>query len=90
MEQVLELYRKGKKMPEIASELNMPYNTVKSIIRRDGIQKMEKIEKVEKIDDGKRKCKCCGNPVNEVEGKRDKLFCSARCRLKYWRHHHGK
>ena len=90
MEKVIELYNQGIKMSDIAIKLQIPYNTVKSVIRRHTLKNSCSNEKLKHVDDNIRRCRVCNNPVNEALGKRDKYFCSSRCRLKYWRKHHDK
>lgn len=90
MEKVIELYNQGMKMIDIATNLQLSYNTVKSIIRRKTIKSVINNETTIQTDSIIRRCRVCGNPVNESYGKREKHFCSSRCRLKYWRKHHDK
>ncbi|MBP3201139.1 MAG: hypothetical protein J6M39_05790 [Lachnospiraceae bacterium] len=90
MEKVIELYNQGIKMSDIAIKLQIPYNTVKSSIRRYILKNKGVSESIKQVDDSIRRCKVCNSPVNETIGKRDKYFCSSRCRLKYWRKHHDK
>ena len=90
MEKVIELYNQGMKMTDIAIRLQLSYNTVKSIIRRKTQKTTMTNGNVIQVDNSTRRCKVCGSPVNGVFGKREKYFCSSRCRLKYWRKHHDK
>ena len=87
---VLALQESGKKPVEIATELNLPYNTVKSYLRRSKVVQEDKEVKIVEDARDKTKCLCCGMVLNVVVGKKEKKFCSDRCRLKYWREHHGK
>lgn len=86
-EKIIKLYKSGKRQIDISNELNIPYTTVKSIISR---KFRKEIEKETIIDENIKRCKYCGEPVNEVKGKKEKIFCSPCCRLRYWRAHHGK
>lgn len=77
---VNDLFESGMKGADIARELNIPYNTVKSYLRRKKVQVETKVVVVEK-----EKCKCCGNPIDQPIGKKHKDFCCDYCRVKYWR-----
>ncbi len=59
---------------EIATRLGMSRNTVKSHIRRHsqipGIQT----------------CVQCGKVYTQPEGRKQKRFCSDKCRITYWNH----
>ena len=32
-------------------------------------------------------CLQCGTPITQLSGRKQRRFCSAKCRKKYWRHH---
>lgn len=63
---------KGYSIATIAKVLDIPYSTVKSHIRRHP-----------KVP-GARICLQCGRPVKQPAGRREKKFCSDRCRMSYW------
>ncbi len=67
--------RQGKKASEIALELHISVNTVRSYMRRHP------------MDEYEHRCKCCGRPVFQPPGRNPKLFCSDRCRMKWWNSH---
>ena len=82
IDEIRDLKSKGLTNIEISEKLNIPYNTVKSYLRRTG--------EVEVPHDYNH-CKCCGKKLEMVPGKKDKIFCSSYCRVKYWRaKHNGK
>ena len=72
--QILKLRRLEKSYSEISEETGVSLGSVKSIISRNAI-KPEVTEP----------CKCCGEPVLQVEGKKKREFCNNKCRAKYWR-----
>lgn len=85
-ERIIELFNNGKKMIDISRELNIPYNTVKSIVRRrNGSEKKEDV-----VTKSANVCLCCGKEIALVEGKKKRIFCSSNCRVKYWRLKNGK
>ena len=67
--------RQGKKASEIALELHISVNTVRSYMRRHP------------MDEYEHRCKCCGRPVFQPPGRKPKLFCSDKCRMKWWNSH---
>ena len=64
---ILELRAKGLVYREIAEQLGMSVNTVKSICNRN-----------------KGVCKNCGTAL---VGRKEKIFCSGKCRLQWWYAH---
>lgn len=87
-EKIIEQFNAGKKMVDISRDLNVPYNTVKSIIRR--MHETEKKVEVEVKVTPEDECLCCGKKITSVEGKKKKRFCSSNCRVKYWRMKNAK
>lgn len=65
---VVELRNKGYGYKAISSQLNIPLSTVKSILKRETADK----------------CKNCGKPLKQIEGKKAKKFCCDKCRMKWW------
>lgn len=64
----------------IARKVGISANTVKSFCRRNAQQ--EKFEQP-----SEHKCLCCGIPVEQHTGRKEKKFCSDRCRNKWWNAH---
>lgn len=85
-DKILELFKQGKKMIDISRELNIPYNTVKSVVRRNEENKIKVSLKSSILG----KCLCCGKDIAIIEGKKKRVFCSSNCRVKYWRLSNGK
>ena len=67
--------RQGKKASEIALELHISVNTVRSYMRRHP------------MDEYEHRCKCCNRPVFQPSGRKPKIFCSDKCRMKWWNSH---
>ena len=59
---------------QVAKELGISVNTVKSHIRRHP------------VIPGTLPCVCCGKPVLQKTGRKAKKYCSDRCRITYWNH----
>lgn len=69
------LKRDRKSVAEIAKELNISPNTIKSYLQR---RKSEN------------SCLTCGANVEQNQGRKKKKFCSDKCRGIYWREQHRK
>lgn len=69
----LRLHGYGYK--KIASVLGLAENMVKSYFRRNPIDKSRKV------------CVTCGKPIKTTPHKREKKFCSDKCRMKFWNSH---
>jgi endogenous inhibitor of DNA gyrase (YacG/DUF329 family) len=62
---------------QIAVRLNISINTVKSFCRRHNL--------AVKVD--KSVCEQCGKPIMQNPGRKQKRFCSDKCRNKWWNGH---
>lgn len=69
---------------KIAKQMELSVNTVRSFCDRNGING------VARKKDGMQPCKCCGNPVQQNPGRKEKRFCSDKCRMKWWSDHRDK
>ena len=69
----------------IARKVGISENTVKSFCRRNA-QKEDK--PVTGADE--HRCLCCGAPVAQNAGRKEKKFCSDKCRNKWWNAHLDK
>ena len=74
---IKELRQKGCGYKKIASDLNLPQSTVKSFLKRTETQ----------TDTGITTCLYCGKPTIQIPHKRQKKYCSDKCRLAWWKEH---
>ena len=65
----------GKSPAEIAWNLGLSVNTVRSHIRRHP-----------ELQGGK-PCKNCGRQITALPGRKEKRFCSDKCRMAWWNSH---
>ena len=77
-ERVIKLRKRGLGARKISQATGISENTVKSFIKRSGIEP-------EKIPENC--CPVCGKPLVMTKGKREKKFCSDACRSNWWNHH---
>ena len=75
-EDIVRLQKEGKGYRNIATELDLPLNSVKSWCRRHSCS-------IEGIDC----CLQCGAEVNNTPHKKPRKFCSDACRLLWWKEH---
>ena len=69
---------RGEPPSVIARELGLSINTVKSYIHRHP-------------NIGNTiKCQWCEKPVLQSAGRKEKKFCSDRCRITYWNHRYRR
>ena len=59
----------------IAAQLGIPASTIRSFIHRNPDVPNTK------------QCLQCGKPVLQPKGRREKKFCSDRCRMNWWNSH---
>lgn len=69
----------GLSYTEIASELGVSINTVKSLCRRECLQNGH--------TEHTAVCRMCGRPVKRKPKCKPKKFCSDKCRLAWWNEH---
>lgn len=80
---LIEAYRrKGVGYKQIAKELEMSPNSVKSYCRRNKLSN-EDLKK----EDGASSCEQCGKVIYQVKGRKHKRFCSDKCRNQWWNSH---
>ncbi|MCD8300575.1 MAG: RNA polymerase subunit sigma-70 [Clostridiales bacterium] len=79
---VRELRAAGYGYVKTAREIGLSENTVRSFCRRNGLTG----DMAEQKDAG-HVCLCCGKPVEQVPGRKEKKFCSDSCRMKWWNCH---
>ena len=93
---LVEMYRsQGLSCSEIASRVNLSVNTVKSYCRRKK-QSLEAsfaaasaVSVPSSVSSETGICKNCGTVMTAAPGKRNKLFCSDKCRYQWWHLHRG-
>ena len=86
---LIVLYRnQGLSFADIASRTNLSVNTVKSYCRRNKAGE-EAIDTLPDKPENSCICKHCGQPMTAAPGKREKQFCSDRCRYQWWHLHRG-
>ena len=76
----------GRSYTEIADELGISKNTVKTFCRRNGLAPEVESTPVDDIP-AERLCPHCGKPVIQPEGRKQKKFCSDTCRNRWWNSH---
>ena len=74
-----ELQHEGYGYKKIALLLELPVNTVKSYVRRHPVTPTAAV-----LAKG---CLHCGAPLAQLPGKKEKKFCSDRCRMAWWNAH---
>lgn len=80
--------RAGRSYTEIALELGIPKNTVKTFCRRNHIECNGGLAGEAEVSMARDKfCLYCGVPVAQSLGRKEKKFCSALCRAKWWNAH---
>lgn len=69
----------GLPYSRIADTVGLSLNTVKSFCRREGIE-----VSVASHEEDSAVCKYCGRPLEHRPGKKQKRFCSDKCRSDWW------
>ena len=77
---ILSLRAKGLGYRKVAAKLGISENTVKSFCRR------QKDSPQVNVQAGS-VCKCCGAPIEQTPGRKEKKFCSDKCRREWWNSH---
>ena len=83
--QIKRLRAEGHSYGRVATMLGLSENTVKSFCRRNGLAGRGEVEK--NVDEDAHTCKCCGLPVKQNPGRKEKKFCSYSCRMRWWKEH---
>lgn len=79
-EQILEYKRHGFGYKKIGHLMGLSENTIKSFCKRNKLE-----EKQNDVQDGI--CPCCGKPIPVSTGRKQRKFCSDKCRMKWWNEH---
>ena len=89
-QQITEMRKNGKTYADISESLNLPAGTVKSFCSRNALHPEILSDMPAEIQESvisETGCKCCGKPLINTHGHRQKTFCSLSCRKKYWQEH---
>ena len=73
---IIRMRSDGMTFSEIANQLQLSINTVKSFYRRNA-----------KTETPLEACMNCGNPIVQTKHKRQKKVCSDKCRNAWWSAH---
>ena len=87
--QIANLRGEGYGYVRIAQTLGISENTVKSFCRRKKLAGRAAASQAmpAAVRDGNHFCLCCGKEVAQTPGRKEKKFCSDRCRNKWWNSH---
>lgn len=77
--QVLAYRGQGMGYKKIANILGVTENTVKGFCKRQ--------TPIEEVVAPKFVCRSCGKAVEQNPGRKEKKFCSDRCRMRWWNSH---
>ena len=87
--QIGKLRGAGLGYKKIAEQMGLSENTVKTYCRRHGLGgNMTHLQNV--VQSEEHHCLCCGTPVQQTPGRKEKKFCSDGCRNKRWNSHLDK
>lgn len=75
---ILALRQQGRSYQEIAGQLDLSPNTVKSVCRRSGTNAPK--PEMSTLDS----CKNCGATLPQNAGGRKRAFCCDKCRYTWW------
>jgi hypothetical protein len=78
------LRTEGQSYTKIADTLGISENTVKSYCRRNNLGGVA-LPILEPVNEAF--CRQCGAPLKQLTGKKQKQYCSDRCRMAWWNAH---
>ena len=91
---VESLRSQGLGYKRIAAQTGISANTVKSYLRKYAPAATEQeapsvVQETVAVPamDGESYCRCCGKPVAQNPGRKEKKFCSDSCRANWWNSH---
>lgn len=87
--QIERMRKKGLKYSEIASDLGILENTIKSHCRRNGLAG-KKEPKKQILKEKNTHCKLCGEPLKQGARGKPKKFCCEKCRRGWWKENDNK
>lgn len=80
---LIEAYRRnGVGYKQIAKELELSPNSVKSYCRRNNLS-----NEALKQNDEESSCEQCSKIIQQIKGRKRKRFCSDKCRNQWWNSH---
>ena len=82
--QIRFLRQNGEGYKRIASLLGLSVNTVKSFCRRNDNLVGEAEETASSVGTAV-SCRQCGESVQQIAGRRPRIFCCNACKTAYWR-----
>ena len=84
---LVQIYReKGMSSKKVADTLSVSINTIKTFCKRNGLGGVRMAASGAK-DVMVTSCRCCGKPVRQNPGRKQKRFCSDACRNRWWNSH---
>lgn len=79
---IKQLRGEGYSYGKIAQSLGLSENTIKTYCRRHGLGGVAVV--AVPSDETEHYCLCCGTVVVQHIGRKEKKFCSDKCRNKWW------
>jgi len=80
-QKIRNLRHQKRSYTEIASELGLPLNTIKSFCQRNGLGGNQIIEP-SKVGNY---CRNCGAALVQIPKRKRRQFCSTECRVVWWK-----
>lgn len=77
--QILHMRLMGSSYGQIAQDLGLSLNTIKSFCRRNNLG--------ERKSENVIRCAYCGTEVMQTKHRKAKKFCSDSCRMHWWKEH---
>ncbi|RKM55398.1 RNA polymerase subunit sigma-70 [Butyrivibrio sp. CB08] len=77
--QIRDMRGRGMSFGQIATSLALPTSTIKSYCRREGVVSVKTA-----IPEGMGMCMCCGAKIVQNPKRKEKRFCSDKCRMAWW------
>ena len=81
-QQIKALRESGVSYKDISRVVGLPINSIKTYCRRNKLTSID-VKKEEKPS----VCLQCGKPINQTPGRKEKKFCSDKCRMLWWNSH---
>ena len=81
-QQIKILRESGESYAQISKMTGLPINSIKTYCRRNNLQGAN----VEKNNETSA-CRYCGKPIEQNPGRKEKKFCSDKCRMLWWNSH---